>query len=142
MVQHGAPAAARRGARGPRRAALPRCRRDAALRCDLSFRPSRCAQLTSLEDGGEHAVDRTHAAAFPRSAAHRCPPLHACYLIVLSLLDRKMAARAARCLSAATAMPVNRQIATMSICSMFSSRERARYRSAAICFAPADGVVV
>src|SRR5215213_100728 len=38
MVQYRAPAGAWRGARRPRRAALSRHRRDAALRGDLSFR--------------------------------------------------------------------------------------------------------
>src|SRR5262249_20195616 len=106
------------------------------------FRPSRCAEFAGLENRGEHAVDRTHTAAFSRSSAHRRSPLHARYLIVLSLLDRRVTARVARCLRATTATPVNRQIATMSVCSMFASREARAPVTSAVFFAPAGGVKV
>ena len=50
------------------RPALSRQRRDAALCRDLSFRQPRRAQLGGLEERRQHAVDRAHAAAFPRSS--------------------------------------------------------------------------
>ena len=58
-------------------AALSRQRRDAALRRDLSFREPRRAELGIVEKRREHAVDRAHAAAFPRLPQARLPAVSA-----------------------------------------------------------------
>src|SRR5207244_1560359 len=56
-------------------ATLSRQRRNPALRCDLSFRQPGRAELLGLENHRQHALDRAHAAAFPRPLAHRRPAL-------------------------------------------------------------------
>src|SRR5437879_4322000 len=75
MVQHRALATARFGTGRADGAALSRQRGDAALCRNLSFRQPGRAELLGLENRRQHALDRAHAAAFPRPPAHRRPTL-------------------------------------------------------------------